>query len=78
MVGADRNREGRTSVTGIRPRKISDSWLCQNFISFLLKPSFMVPLRQVLASLCPGRVRFESWVVLGFKGIALTKVKVTP
>lgn len=37
MVGSDRNREGETSVTGIRP--IERFPLCQSFLSFLLKPA---------------------------------------
>jgi hypothetical protein len=55
------NREGEASVTGIRPISIIGRFPVHGFVrAFYRSPSFMVPFRQVLASLCPGRVRFES------------------
>jgi len=78
------NREGEASVTGIRPISIIGRFPVHGFVrAFYRSPSFMVPFRQVLASLCPkgwaSSVRvFIDWAALGFKGIALTKVKVTP
>lgn len=52
------NREGEASVTGIRPISIIGRFPVHGFVrAFYRSPSFMVPFRQVLASLCPGFLR---------------------
>jgi len=46
-IGIERERLRLQGFDLFLYRKISGSWLCQSFLSFLLKPSFMVPFCQV-------------------------------